>query len=111
MHVDEYIDSLDGDPYAQFVLSLFRLPAVKAIRWAKDIERSPLFCTWKGKRYRVTGASQLGDVWLHSDFSATVGYECRVDVEECSEWGADATPRPDSGGEKAATEARKAGAK
>lgn len=97
MHVDDYIDGLDGDPYAQFVLNLFRLPAMQTMRWAKQIERSPLFCTWQGKRFRVIGASRLGDVWLTSHFSATSGYQHRVDVEHCTEWGAAATPRGGAG--------------
>ena len=37
---------------------------------------------------RCTGASRLGDVWLTSDFNQEMGYEKRVDVEECSNWSA-----------------------
>lgn len=50
------------------------------------MEDYKLFCMYKGERYRCTGASRMGDVWLHSDFSQDTGYEHRVDVEECSDW-------------------------
>ena len=48
-----------------------------------------LFATYEGKRYRVTYASRMGDVCLSSDHSRAMGYDLRVDVEKCSEWGPD----------------------
>jgi hypothetical protein len=87
MQVDDFIDSPSSDAYASFVLHLFRLPALQAARWERWTSKFRLFCKFDGKRYRVTGASRLGDVWLHGDWTATVGYEHRVDVEKCSEWG------------------------
>lgn len=45
-----------------------------------------LFCQYKGKRYRCTGASRMGDVWLAEDFSRDSGYDLRVNVGECSDW-------------------------
>jgi hypothetical protein len=51
------------------------------------MKQHELFCEYEGKRYRVTGASRLGDVWLSADFAREYGYELRVDVEKCSVWG------------------------
>ena len=91
-HIDEFIDgkefkgvhSSKEELYARWVFMQFRLPAT--LRLAFDPFIPKLFCTWKGKRYRVTGASRLGDVWLAKNFNKDVGYDYRVNVDECSEW-------------------------
>ena len=88
-HVDEFIDFPPDDEagrYAAFCLLHFRLPAIcqSAFKqWTKDFT---LFCTYKGKRYKVTGASRMGDIWLAEDFTRETGYDLRVDLAECSEW-------------------------
>jgi hypothetical protein len=56
----------------------------------KQMELFKLFCTYKDERYRVTGASRMGDIWLAKDFNRDVGYDLRVDLDECSGW----TPTP-----------------
>ena len=87
MHVDEFIDTqFQKNCYARFVLLLFRLPGALSLDFEPWIKRYPLFCTYKEERYRCTGASRLGDVWLTKDFNQTVGYQLRVDVEECGGW-------------------------
>jgi len=90
MHVDLYIDHRGGDPYARFVLLLFRLPAMLLTGFAPFIGQHRLFCDYEGKRYRVTGASRLGDVWLVADLERGHGHDERVDVELCERWGAEA---------------------
>lgn len=65
---------------------LFRLPAILQIDFNEFIGKYKLFCSHNGIRYRVIGASRLGDVWLTRDFTKTVGYEKRVNVMECSNW-------------------------
>ena len=45
-----------------------------------------LHCQYKGTRYRVTGASRLGDVWLAADSRQSEGYDLRVDIALCSAW-------------------------
>lgn len=87
MHVDDFIDTHGGDPYARWMFLHFRLPAVLQIDFRPFIKDHKLFCTYQGKRYRVTGASRLGDVWLAADFKQDTGYDHRVDLEECSNWG------------------------
>lgn len=90
-HIDDWITNPihrnEGEKYAKFVLTYFRYPA-----WAKGDFRQwmgqfKLFCTYQGKRYRVTGASRMGDVWLAEDLNRESGYDLRVDVAECCEWG------------------------
>lgn len=83
-HVDDFIDDPASDRYAASWFESFRRAA-----WMKanEPDTRKLFATFRGKRYRVTGCSRLGDVWLSADFNREVGYEKRVDVDACSEWG------------------------
>ena len=53
----------------------------------KFMKDHKLFCTYKGKRYRVTGASRLGDIWLAKDFNEDTSYDERGDIRKCTEWG------------------------
>lgn len=90
-HVDEFIDDsyhdMDGkNTYARWVLNYFRLPATLKNDFRQFMKDHKLFCTWKGKRYRCTGASRLGDVWLAENFEREHGYDHRVDVAECTDW-------------------------
>jgi hypothetical protein len=82
-HVDDFLDDPTSDPYAAQWLELFRRPAIDKMR-APNKEK--LFATYEGRRYRVIGCSQLGDVWLTADFARENGYDKRVDVDTLSEW-------------------------
>ena len=89
MHVDDWLDTPTLDEYenyAKFVLDYKRLPAFKQLAYAEWMSQFKLFCTYKGARYRCTGASRLGDIWLTKNFARENGYEHRVDVDDCSEW-------------------------
>jgi hypothetical protein len=86
-HVDDFIDSDFGkDRYARWVLNHFRLPAILKSDFSEFMKDHKLFCNYKGKKYRVTGASSLGDIWLAKDFNRESDYDLRVDCAECSEW-------------------------
>ena len=92
MHVDDFIDdsfSQDNEKYARWVLMYYRLPAVMINDFKEFMKGHLLFCTWEGKRYRVNGASRLGDIWLTADYDHEYGYEHRVDLETCSNWGSE----------------------
>lgn len=78
----------DGSRYARWMLMHFRLPAHMQMTFEPFIKERRLFCTHENERFRVTGASRLGDVWLSRDFGRDVGYDKRVQVETCSAWGA-----------------------
>lgn len=88
-HIDDWLDNAHhsedhNETYARFVLEQFRWPAWKLTMYRKHTP--PLFCTYEGKRYKVTGASRMGDIWLAEDFERQNGYDKRVDVAACSEW-------------------------
>lgn len=87
-HVDDFVSDYKQDAYARWVLLHFRLPATQQNRFWQFMKEHKLFCTYEGARYRCIGASRLGDVWLTSDFSRENGYEKRVDVSKCEDWGA-----------------------
>jgi hypothetical protein len=84
VHVDDFIDNPRTDAYASWFFNLHRLPAVLKFKFGDLIDQYQLYCDYQGERYRVTGASRLGDVWLTTDFSQSSGYQKRVDVAECS---------------------------
>jgi len=89
--VDEWLydwptSSDDPNAYARFVLDNFRKSAgwQSMVRpWMKQFK---LFGTYQGKRYRITGASRFGDVYLQPNFDVEHGYEERVTVTDISEW-------------------------
>ena len=92
-HVDEFIDfgsSLgnkdNSEIYARWVLNHFRLPAVTNNAFDSIMSRHLLFCQYKGDKYRVTGASRMGDIWLAKDFKRKYGYDLRVCVDDCTAW-------------------------
>lgn len=91
-HIDDWIDSPRcadaGEKYAKFVFWYFRYPAWAQSAFEPWMRDHKLFCTYKGQRFRVTGASRMGDVWLAQDFGRQHGYDHRVAVDDCSDWGA-----------------------
>lgn len=92
MHIDDWIDdswNSVGDKdrqYARWMFNHFRLPATLRSDFDQFMEGHKLFCKYKNHKYRVTGASRMGDIWLAKDFNRDCGYDHRVDVEDCSEW-------------------------
>ena len=92
IHVDDWVDRFDtgkqsaGEKYARWFFFLHRLAAVYQSDWRRWINQFKLFCTYQGQRYRVTGASRMGDIWLARDPLREVGYDKRVYLNECSEW-------------------------
>lgn len=90
-HVDDWVESRlyggdDQERYAAFFLFLKRLPAIYQSAFRHQIDGYKLFCDYGGKRYRCTGASRLGDVWLTADIKKETGYDLRVDILKCSNW-------------------------
>lgn len=87
MHVDDFIDvNLGEHKYARFFFMLHRSPAILKSDFAQWIDQYKLFCDYAGKKYRVTGCSRMGDIWLSADFNREIGYELRVDVNACTNW-------------------------
>lgn len=86
MHIDEFIDSQSSHSYARWFFFLHRLPAWQRVRFAPWIKQHKLYCTYRRKSYRVTGASRLGDIFLSKDLDREIGYDIRVDVSKCKDW-------------------------
>ena len=92
-HVDDFIDKpLIPTPenrnvrYAQWFLDAKRMPAFMQRNFAEFYGDIKLFCIYNGKKFRCTGCSRMGDVWLRKDFEEDSGYDLRVDVSKCSDW-------------------------
>ncbi|MFT6496241.1 MAG: hypothetical protein ACJA2A_002027 [Cycloclasticus pugetii] len=81
-HVDEFIDHPDTDVYASWFLNMKRMPETLKCKFSNIITQYQLYCDYKGERYRVTGASRMGDVWLTKDFTQSSGYQERVGISE-----------------------------
>lgn len=75
-----------GEDYAAWFFHLHRLSASAQDLFSEQISKYKLFCVHAGTKYRVTGCSRLGDVWLSRDFSRDHGYDFRVYVDTCSHW-------------------------
>lgn len=91
VHVDDFVDNCyeyrdEKYTYARWFFLLHRLPAAMQSSFKEYISKYKLFCTYKEKTYRVTGASRLGDVWLTADFNQDTGYQHRVNLDDCSNW-------------------------
>lgn len=83
-HVDDFIDDPSTDRYAASWFESFRRPEIDKLR---KPDKRKLFVNYGPSRYRVTGCSRMGDVWLHSNFNEDTRYEYRVDVDTCFGWG------------------------
>ncbi len=96
MHIDEWIEdvsfikedeSLGDTDYARWMLMYFRLPALMQMKFKRFMGEYKLFFTHKGKRYRCTGASRMGDVYGTTNFEQSTGYTDRgIEPEECTNW-------------------------
>ncbi len=84
-HIDDWVYNHHNPSYPRWMFLHFRLPSHLQFL-AKEFIQSKLFCKYKGKTYRVTGASRFGDVWVTEDYEEDTKYQLRVDVDECSDW-------------------------
>jgi len=92
-HVDDFtsfgskVGNQDpGEVHARWFLMLHRLPAMMQSAFQQQMVKYRLFCTYNGERYRVTGASRMGDICLTKNMEKDIGYDTRVFVDECSNW-------------------------
>jgi len=86
-HIYEWLDEPakdDGERQAKHFLNEATKPASsKNHEW---MARTRLTCMYKGVRYRCTGASRMGDVWITKDWRQVDGYQKRVCVTQLSGW-------------------------
>lgn len=64
--------------YARMMFALFTESAGFRMDCKEEFAHMKLFTEYEGKCYRVTGASRLGDVFLHSNHEIDEGYVTRV---------------------------------
>ncbi len=94
LHIDKWLDTVmpntardnPGEKYARWWFEQARWSATKQYLYSDIRDQFKLFCTFQNERYRVTGASSMGDVWLTKNFSSGSGYDGRVEVAMCSQW-------------------------
>lgn len=93
VHVHDWIRRMHdrGSPeaYAAFFLDFKSRPAYWQSNCREYMKQFKLFCTYEGLRWRCTGCSRLGDVWLARDPEQEHSYDLRVDVTDCSNWSAE----------------------
>ena len=86
-HIYDWLDELavtDDEQLAKDFLNEATKPAED-----KDheyLQNTRLTCMYKGSRYRCTGASRMGDVWICKDWRESTGYSKRVAIGELSLW-------------------------
>lgn len=97
-HIDEFIDygtsitegsREENEDYARWLFNHWRLPAITRSAFEPFMKDYKLFCEFEDEKWRVTGASRLGDVWLTKNFEQDCGYQRRVAVDDCSKWSRD----------------------
>lgn len=97
MHIYDWLESEEANklPLIKEFFDRYSKPAYKKYKDGDDIwlQNNPIFCVYQGKKYRCTGCSRFGDVWLTLDFSKSIGYSLRVDFNDCSDWTNESCPQ------------------
>jgi hypothetical protein len=82
---DRYITCPDDEKYARAFFTIkVAFNAAQSWNVSPIMEQHKLFCTYRSRRYRCTGCSTMGDIWLRKNFTTNIGYDLRVDINECS---------------------------
>jgi hypothetical protein len=86
-HIYEWLDDNEENKEVEKLWKYLDF-RTRSVSWQydnKNLEpKYSCICDYKGKEYKITGASRLGDVWLHNDLRAEHGYVARVDIDDCS---------------------------
>lgn len=91
-HIKDWIEERvygkcpENEKYAVAFFFIKGMDAVSSFAVAPIMDQHKLFCMYEDERYRVTGCSTMGDVWINSNMNTDSGYTNRVSVEDCSEW-------------------------
>ncbi len=91
-HINDWIEERiyrKCSPDERYALAFFfikRMDAVSNNTLNPIMKQHKLFCTYEDTKYRVTGCSTMGDIWLTNNFNQERGYTIRVDVDLCSNW-------------------------
>jgi hypothetical protein len=80
-HCDEYIDDQTVSEALRKFLAFARAPAHGLLL---PPPHPTLFADYEGRRVRITMASRLGDVGITGNLTQELGYDCRVAVDQLS---------------------------
>lgn len=89
LHIYDWLDEEKTDLAelkVQEFLDFRTRDAVYQMENRDKINGLTVFCEYKGTKYKITGASRLGDIWLDKNFKRESGYDLRVMIEDCSEF-------------------------
>lgn len=86
MHINEFIDDPESDSYASWFFVINRFGASLREKVNPHSSKYNLFCDYRGDRYRVTGSSTMGDIFLTSNLDQIIGCTIRVMVDQCENW-------------------------
>ena len=91
MHIYDWLENFKKDECKDIhLLNLYKFLDFRtreAFWQYENIDKKPnviVFCTYKDKRYKIVGASRLGDIWLNTDPGAENGYDVRVYIDDCT---------------------------
>ena len=87
MHIYEWLDTEKTDENEKKVFEFLDFRTREEYWQMKNKHLAPkfdVFCIYENKKYKITGASRMGDVWLSKDFNRELGYDLRVDIDNCS---------------------------
>lgn len=89
LHVDDWVRMPAKNPTEWAVkawLAIYRLRLDVRSYFDGITRMARITTTYEGKRWRLMGASRMGDVWLAEDPLQVNGYDRRVDVAKCTDW-------------------------
>lgn len=87
IHIYDWLETKKEDESEEKLRELLDFQTRPAFWQYENKEKKPehkCFCEYNGKKYRIIGASRLGDIWLTKHFDKDKGYDKRVMINECS---------------------------
>jgi len=91
MHIHEWLDTFNKDKCKDKELLIVHefldyksMSEVYCIANENKFKDLKVFCIYKNEKYRLTGCSRVGDVWIHSNLDSDHSYVNRVSIKELS---------------------------
>ena len=89
MHIYDWLEEASNSKEEKKVrefLNFKTLPVRDQYHNKDKLPKFDCFCTYKDEKLKIMGASRMGDVWLSKNFDLTVGYDYRVDIDDCEDF-------------------------
>ncbi len=85
--IRNYYSRKPEELYAAWVFTYRRMSAYMQAAFYDFMGPYPLYCTYKGKRYRVNVVSRMGDIGMTKALEKDSGYDVRgIYPDECTCW-------------------------